>query len=236
MKKRLFVPLILACLLPLVAGAASTPSLTAFSATYKVLRKGSPLGTSTLDLQKNDDGTWTYSSSLEAESGLAAMLGGSIKESSRFRLEDGHVQALSYDYQLHSSFKSRERHMDVDWKTDTVTVDGSKGSHHFKTKPGLVERHLLVLALARAVTNGQTDIALPVAGEKRIKKQTYTVSGHESLDVPLGQIDTVRVERTHDDKGYQVWFAPERFGNAPVKLSQESGGDITLLLKSYKQL
>lgn len=234
--KRLNLLLSIACLLPLAASAAApTQSPTPFTATYKVLRKGSPLGTSTLSLHKNDDGTWVYSSSLEAKSGFAALLGGSIKESSHFRLDDGRVEALDYDYHLHASVKNSERHMRVDWKAGTVNVTGSKGEYNYKTQPGLVERHLLVLALGRAVADGQTHVSLPVAGKKRIKTQTYALDGDDTIKVPLGSVDTQRVKRTHDDKGYQVWFAPERFGTAPVKLTQESGGDITLLLKSYTE-
>ncbi len=230
--KRLAPLLALACTLPLAAGAAGTPEPAPFTATYQVLRKDSPLGTSTLELRHDGD-RWVYTSALEAKSGLAALLGGGLSETSRFRIRNERIEALDYDYRMHTSLKSRERHMRVDWKDGTVSVDDGKKSHTYPTQPGLVERHLVVQALGRAVANGKTDITLPVGGKKRVKTQTYAVTGKETVEVPLGRIEAVHVKRTHDDKGFQVWFAPQRFGTAPVKLSQESGGDITLLLKSY---
>lgn len=230
---------VLLCLVPLVAMASGVPPVAppqAFTATYKVLRKGSPLGVSTLTLTHNADGTWTYRSKLEAKSGLAAMLGAGIDETSRFRWHDGRIESLSYDYRLHSAIKSKQRHVKVDWKTDMVSVHTSDdGNFDYKPEPGLVERHLLVLALGRAVIAGKKQIALPVAVKDRVQKQTFAVRGAETVKVPAGTFKAVHVERTHDDKGYSVWYAPERFGGVPVKVSQESGGDITLLLESCKQ-
>lgn len=228
----------LLCLLPLTAMAADKAKVTPpqpFSATYKVLRKGSPLGVSTLTLTRNDDGTWTYKSSLDAQHGLAALLGGSIHEASRFRWHDGHIEALSYDYRMHTAIKSKQRHVKVDWKAGTVSVHTSDdGNFNYKPQPGLVERHVLVLALGRAVAAGQTRIALPVAVKDRVQTQTFAVRGKPTIKVPAGTFQTVRVDRTHDSKGYSVWYDPARFGAVPVKLSQEAGGDITLLLKSFK--
>lgn len=231
--------LALLCLLPLTALAANTTKTTPpqpFTATYKVLRKGSPLGTSTLSLTRNEDGTWTYKSSLEAQHGLAALLGGSIHEISKFRWHDGHIEALSYDYRMHTAVKSKQRHVKVDWKTDSVKVHTSDdGDFHYKPQSGLVERHMLVLALGRAVAAGKTQIALPVAVKDRVQTQTFAVQGKSDIKVPAGTFKTVRVDRTHDNKGYSVWYDPAKFGAVPVKLSQESGGDITLLLKSFKR-
>ncbi len=224
-------------LLPFAAMAAGTPKaapLKPFTATYKVLRKGSPLGTSTLRLKHNADGSWTYVSRLEADSGLAALLGGSLHETSRFRWHDGRIESLSYDYRLHTAIKERRRQVDVDWNADKVTVHSSKdGDFTYKPRPGLVERHLLMLALGRAVAAGKSDIRLPVAVKDRVQEQTFAVESREDkIKVPAGSFDTVRVTRTHDDKDYTVWFDPERFGAVPVKVSQDSGGGITLLLKS----
>lgn len=234
MKCSRLLPLLF-CLLPLAAVAATpaAPDIKPFTATYKVLRKGSPLGVSTLTLKKNADGTWVYQSNLKAEHGLAALLGGHLDESSHFRLHDGRIESLGYDYDLHTSLASKQRRVRVDWRAGTVSVHtGDDGDFNYKPEPGLVERHLLVLALGRAVSEGKTDIALPVAVKDRVQIQTFVVRGRENISVPAGRFDAIHVARTHDDKGYSVWFAPERFGNVPVKVHQQSGGDITMLLKS----
>lgn len=239
MKKRRKLA-ILSCLLPVAAMAAGHTAKPRppqpFSATYKVLRDGSPLGVSTLTLTQNADGTWTYRSMLDAQSGLAALLGGSVDETSHFRWHGGRIESLAYDYKLDTAIMGKQRHVTVNWHDDTVTVRTSDdGTFHYKPQPGLVERHVLVLALGRAVAAGKTRIGLPVAVKDRVETQTFAVRGTEPLKVPAGTFHATRVERTHDDKGYTVWYDPQRFGNVPVKLSQQSGGDITLLLKHYER-
>lgn len=233
--KRFILILAIAWLLPLTAAVAAPAQLTPFQATYKVLRKGDVLGTSTLKLAHNADGTWTYTSELKAEHGVAAALGGHIKESSRFRTDaDGAAEALAYDYRMHVVFKTEERHMRVDWDADRVTVKDGDGTYHYAAKPGLLERHLKILALGRRVADGDTQAELAVGGKHGVDEQTYAIRDAPDIEVPLGHFDGKRVDRTHDDKGFRVWFASDRFGTAPVKLFQASGGNITLLLKHFE--
>lgn len=232
--------LILFCLLCLLAGSVATASAAAppappqpFTATYRVLRDGSAVGTSTLTLQHMPDGRWLYRSSLQATHGLAALFGASVHEQSTFRWRDGRPEALSYDYRLASGIKDRHRHVQVDWATQRVRVD-IDGRHHFRyaAQPGLVERHSLPLALALALRAGQQHMNLPVAVKDRVQMQHYALVGRERVQVPAGGFDAERVNRVGDDKGFAAWYMPERY-LAPVKLSQRSGGHITLLLISY---
>lgn len=234
---RKFVTLL--CLLPftaVAAEAAGTAPPQPFTATYQVLHQGSPLGVARLGLTRDSDGTWTFRSAMKATHGLAALLGGTVSETSRFRWHNGRIESLSYDYRLHIAFKRRQRHVTVNWKADTVTVRTSDdASFTYASQPGLVERHLLVLALGRAVVAGQTRIALPVAVKDRVKIETFAVRGTTSVKVPAGTFAALHVVRTHDSKGYSVWYDPGHFGSVPVKLSQRSGGDFTLLLESLRR-
>ncbi len=229
---RLLVPLLMFVILPGFARATPTAQFKPFTATYKVMRKGSFLGTSTLTLRQGKDGVWTFSSSLKAESGIAAMLGGKVSETSSFRLVDGHVEALRYTYRLDALVKHKQRDIRVDWKAGEVVVSTSNdGNFHYKTQPGLVERHLLALAVGQAVAAGRTEMTLPVAGKDHVEAQSYAVHGHETTKVPAGELDAVRVDRTHDDKGYSLWYAPARFGIVPVKVEQKASDDMTMLLQ-----
>lgn len=226
------------CVLPLAVLAANRvapPAPRPFTATYEVLRKGSTLGTSTLTLRRNADGTWTCQSVLDARSGLAAMLGGHVDETSRFRWHDGRIELLAYDYHMHVAFKNRQRHIAVDWQTGSVHVHGHDGDFQYAAQPGLVERHLVVIALGQAIAAGRTQVSLPVAVKDRVETQTFAVRGTTPVTVPAGTFQAVHVARTHDTKGYEAWYDPARFGTAPVKVTQESGGDITLLLQSFKR-
>lgn len=219
------------------AGAGqSTPPLKPFTATYQVLRGGSALGTSTLKLRQNTDGTWTYTSRMHATSGLGALLSAKVNETSRFRQHDGRMEAIDYDYAMHVAVKDKSRHVRVDWSAGTVQVKtGKDGPFHYTTKPGLVERHLLVLALGQAVAAGQQKMTVPVAVKDRVQMQTFAAGAKADVSVPAGTFHAIRVDRTHDDKGWSAWYASKRYGPIPVKVMQSAGGNITLLLESVKK-
>ncbi|HEX7342277.1 MAG TPA: DUF3108 domain-containing protein [Rhodanobacteraceae bacterium] len=238
MKSWSFFPTLL-CLLPVAALAASPQIVTApapFTATYQVLRKGSPLGTSTLTLTRNTDGTWTFRSRMKAEHGLAAMLGGRVDIMSTFRQHADRIESLHYVYELHTAFSNKQRDVTVNWQANTVDVHTSKGRNfHYPPQPGLVDPNTLVLALGRAVIAGQTQITLPVATKDNVQQQTFVVRDKQTLTVPAGSFTTVRVDRTHDNKGYSAWFDPARFGAVPVKITKQSDGDLTLLLESFRR-
>ena len=225
---------LLAVVAVLVSGSACAAAPTAFTATYKVLRGGSAIGESTLTLRADGDGGWSYASDMRGTSGMAAMLGASVKENSRFRWHDGHPEAVAYNYDMDAAIKHKQRHVTVDWKAGKVAVDdGKKGHFAFATQPGMVERHLLPLALGYALADGsKTQLSIPVAVQNRVQVQSFNITGKDPVDVPAGHFNAVRVDRTDDNKGFSAWYMPARYP-VPVKLAQTDGGDITLLLKSF---
>jgi hypothetical protein len=97
----------------------------------------------------------------------------------------------------------------------------------------MVERNTTALAIGLALRDGQQQIALPVAVRQEVETQNFKVSGKETVKVPAGSFETVRVDRTDADRGFSAWYAPGRYP-LPVKLSQHDGGDMTLELASYK--
>ena len=105
------------------ATAATTPS--AFTATYKVSRGGSPMGTATISLHDDGNGQWTYRKAVKGTGGLAALLGASVDETSRFRWKGELPEAISYDYKLQTGIKDKQRHLRVDWNTHQVHVEGN---------------------------------------------------------------------------------------------------------------
>lgn len=218
--------------------AASTLALAAppqaFSATYQVLKDGSPMGRATVSLKPVGNGQWEYSKHMQGTSGLAAMLGATLDETSRFRWKGDVPEAISYDYRLDAAIKSKQRHVRVDWPKHQVTVDEGKGAITYPSKPGMVERNTTGLAIGLALRDGKQQIALPVAVRQEVETQQFKVVGKEKVTVPAGSYDAVRVDRTDADRGFSAWYVPDRYP-LPVKLSQHEGGNYTMELVSFKQ-
>lgn len=228
----LLAPLVAIGLLFATQTALATPP-GAFTATYKVLQGGEPMGVATVSLRAAGHGEWTYSKGVKGTAGLAAMLGASVQETSRFRWKGDVPEAISYDYRLRTGFKNKQRHLRVDWKKDQVTVDEGKGAQTYAASPGMVERNSLPLALGLALRDGMKQVAFPVAVRQEVQTQNFKVSGRASVKVPAGSFEAQRVDRTDADRGFSAWYAPDRFP-LPVKLSQHDGGDMEMELVSYQ--
>ena len=219
--------------LALLFGTANATTPTAFTATYKVSSGGSPLGVATVTLRNDGNGQWTYRKNVEGTGGLAAVLGASMHETSRFRWKGDRPEALSYDYELKTGIKTRQRHLRVDWTTRQVSVDEGKGAKTYPAQPGIVERNTLPLALGVALQAGKQHVTLAVAVRQQVQAQQFKVTDKETVNVPAGRFDAERVDRTDVDRDFSAWYAPKRYP-LPVKLSQHDGGDLVLELVSYK--
>ncbi len=217
-----------------IATTAPTVVLHPFTATYQVERNGAAIGQSTLTLSRNAYGNWCYASEVHGTHGLAALLGASIKETSIFRWHNDQPEAVSYDYALNLTVKSAHRHLVVDWSRHRVSMTEHGKTETYATTPGLVERHIVPLALALAIGRGnKTVIPLPVAVKDRVQIQQFEVMGTDQVRVPAGRFAAKKVARIDRHNGFTVWYAA-RHPLAPVKLAQSSGGHITLQLESYK--
>ncbi len=228
----LLVPLLgLGLLLAARPAPAATPK--AFTATYNVLQGDQPIGVASVSLRPAGNGEWTFSKDVKGTGGLAAMLGANVSESSRFHWKGDVPEAITYDYQLQASIKNKQRHMKVDWTSNQVTVDDTKGSKTYAAVPGMVERNTLPLALGMALRSGKQQVAFPIAVRQQVDTQNFKTAGKETVKVPAGSINAVRVDRTDADQGFSAWYAPDRYP-VPVKLSQHDGGDVVLELVSYR--
>lgn len=205
----------------------------AFTATYNVSQGGEPMGVATVTLRSAGHGEWIYSKDVKSTGGLAAMLGASLTEASRFRWKGDAPEAVSYDYQLQTGIKNKQRHMTVDWASNQVTLDEGKGPQTYPASPGMVERNTTSLALGLALRDGKQQITLPVAVRQQVQTQSFKVTGKEAVKVPAGNFNAERIDRTDAERGFSAWYVPARY-LLPVKLSQHDGGDLTMELVSYR--
>jgi opacity protein-like surface antigen len=214
------------------AHAAGAVAPHAFTAQYQVLQGGSPLGEATVTLKPAGNGQFALSTTSKGTAGVAAMVAANTSEVSTFRWTGNAPEAVSYDYRLESSLKTKERHLKVDAASKQATVADGKKNYTFAAVPGMVERNLASLALGLALQAGKQDITLPVAVKSNVENQHYKVTGKEKVQVPAGSFDTMKMARTDADRGLTAWYAPSKYA-VPVKMTQ-GDQDLTLLLVSYR--
>lgn len=223
-------------LLTLALAAGTAVAATAprpFVATYQVQQDGQTIGKATVTLTTSGKDEYTYRNRTKGTSGLAALIGANTEETTRFRWRDDAPETMTYDYALDSSFKRKHRHLQVDWASGQVTVDEGKGPIRYPSAPGMVDRNTLPLALGLALRDGDRQVVLPVGVKQRVERQQYAVQATDRLSVPAGEFAAERVTRTDTDKPFDAWYVPAKFP-VPVKLAQADGGNLTLLLESFR--
>lgn len=220
-----------ALFLGLLSGAAAASAPAPFTATYQVQRDGQTIGEATITLSATDGG-YAYRNETRGTAGLAALLGASSDETTRFRWHDDAPETLTYDYAMDAAIKQKHRHLQVDWSAGQVTVDDGKGPIHYASAPGMVDRNTLPLALGLALRDGRKSVVLPVGVKQRVEQQQYAVQATEPVSVPAGEFKAQRVSRTDTDKPFDAWYVPAKFP-LPVKMAQSEGGNLTLLLVRF---
>lgn len=229
--RHLFTPILgLGMLFAAHAASAATPE--AFSAIYNVSQNGQPLGVARVSLHAAGNGEWVYSKDVKGTGGIAAILGASLNESSRFRWKGDVPEAVSYDYALQSGIKNKTRRMTVDWSKQQVSVDDGNGPNVYAASAGMVDRNTLSLALGLALRDGKQQAALPVAVKRQVETQNFKVTGEETITVPAGRFKAERVDRSDAERNFSAWYAPKSYP-VPVKLTQKDGGNIEMELVSY---
>ena len=210
---------------------AATPPLPAFTAHYRVLQDGTPIGKATLTLAPGGNGTWTFTTASQGTSGLASLLAANTREVSTFKWVGDLPQGISYDYTLKTALKTRQRKVGFDWSRHVIDVDDN-GRFSFATQPGALERHTVPLAIAAGLAAGKNSFTLPVAVRDRVETQHYEAQGKQPLAVPAGTFDAIRVSRSDGGEPFEAWFAPGKLP-APVKIDQRGKHDFSLELTDW---
>jgi hypothetical protein len=231
---RAFAALIAATALAVFCTTAmAAPPVPAFTAQYRVLQNGSPIGKATLTLAPGANGTWTFTTESKGTAGIASLLSASTREVSIFKWVGDLPQGISYDYTMNSALKQKHRSVRFDWSGHTIDVDDN-GQFHFATQPGAVERHTIPLALAAGLAAGKSNFTLAVAVRDRVEQQHYAAQGRQSISVPAGTFDATRVSRTDGGDAFEAWFAPSKVP-APVKIDQRGKNAFSLELESWSK-
>jgi hypothetical protein len=240
MYRRHVFALLLMSVCPAIALAATDSApLQPFHADYQVLRNGKELGHATLTLRASEGDTWEFSSQTHGTAGMASLLGLDVVEKSTFRWNAGRPQGLRYSYVQKAAIKSRDTAIDFDWPAKTATTHDNGKTRNVTLDAPAMDRNLVTPALMADLESGTADFNYHIVDKDKISDQHYAQAGHETLALPAGSIDAVKIERDRggDSKRRTTsWFAPQR-GFLPVQIEQveKNGETITMKLVSTEK-
>ncbi|MCX2794726.1 DUF3108 domain-containing protein [Microbulbifer thermotolerans] len=145
-----------------------------------------------------------------------------IREYSRFASSNSQLTPQHYEY--HKTGLGRDRHTVLNFEpNEGRVVNLSDAEHTLENTPEDIQDKISYqLQLALDVAEGDKDLKYQVADGKKIREYRFAVTGTEKLQTPLGEVNTVLVERIRDggaERETKIWFAPQ-WNYALVKLMQ----------------
>ena len=225
---------------PLAAQTILARDIAPFEAVYSVGNNVLTAGRARLSLERDGD-AWVYSLSTRP-TGVFKLTGkGRINETSVIDLErDGERVALRPRSYAYRQDEERRRAVDAefDWEGGSLswTYRGESGSEPLDGP--LLDRLSVTLAVLNALRNGFETLELDIFDNGRIKTMRFTNEGSETLETPIGEVETIRVRSetaSGSSRSTLTWFAPS-LDYVPVRIEQRKRGDLVarLTLKRLK--
>ncbi|EKE76169.1 DUF3108 domain-containing protein [Gallaecimonas xiamenensis] len=221
------ISLTLAAITSLPVFAASSPAT--YDATYKILRKGKALGVGTRSLSWVGD---HYE--LKNASDLRWLIfTDQRQEASTFTVEDGQILASHYEYSRSGTGPDESDVLDFDG--NTVKSGGAGIEVQGTVFDPLSYQQQLALDLAA----GKDKVNYRVVKELKEKEYRFEVVGEERISTPLGELDTLRVERDRGEGSSRqtiFWLAPS-LDYTLVRLWQAKDGveQMELVISDYQR-
>lgn len=216
-----YLPGILLLASALLAPAGQAATLPDFEASY-ILKRGSlRIGSSTIELRTGDDGSYLYESRSWPTRWVGWLLGDRLHESSRGNITAAGLRPDSYHYLLSGGSSERQADLSFDWERNLVSnrVEGSLWKMDIPT--GTVDKLASHLGMMLALGQNKDDVTFMVADGGHLKEYRFKVIGHETVEVPAGSFETVKITRLRDtnERTTYVWCAPA-LNYLPVRIWQ----------------
>ena len=191
--------------MPAVAeNATETKTLQPYSAQYQTTARGMALKLNR-KLEENGDGSFTLTNG-----GKIMVVG--FHEMSVFSTEGTAILPKSYVYQG-TGLINRRREVHFTPGSDIIRSLYKEQWYELPYKEGTLDRMSQQEQVRLFLLNDPTpkeDINITVADGKRIKDYQLRYVGEETLDTPIGSLETLHFERVHDDpdRKSDTWVAP----------------------------
>lgn len=216
-------------------GFSQAPVLLEYSAEYEASANGLA-ATATRSLSRVDENVYRLSNSLTAS--LAGQTLAKLDQASKFILEDNRIVTQDYSYQL--SGVSRASHaIFFNWDANIALSTEDDDSWQLPLNDGVMDQLSYQVAMHQVLIANRDDEAtfsFEIIDGDAIETHQYRVAGEEILSTPLGELNTVKLERVReatDKRVTEIWLAVDwDYLLTRIEQLNSSGLRIVLELKS----
>jgi hypothetical protein len=234
----LIVSLLASAALPIHTAAASDMELAPFSVNFEVNFRGMNVGTASLELTRDNGGTWRYVSRNNARGIFRLAFPSEIRQTSVFTLINSEVRPLRYSADDGTEAKERDIQLRFDWSAGRVRGVAEKAQVDLPIEVGLQDGMSVQIALMQALARGETPAGFKLIDKDEIKDYVYSAEKSVRLRTPMGELDTVvwSSHRPNSNRLTRVWYAPS-LGYLPIQAERRKGDKLewSMRLKTYRR-
>jgi hypothetical protein len=204
-----------------------------FVATYTVEWKGMSAGVSTLELTRSNSGLYEYRSKNLARGIFRVAFPDAITQTSTFTLSPtGDVIPQAYTSDDGSKKTDRDVSLVFDWPGQRAHGRAENKPVDTPVKPGTQDALSVQIQVMMELAAGKSPTSFWLIDKNEPKEYTYTRERTETLDTPLGKLETLvyKSQRAGSDRYMLFWLAPAQ-GFLPVKAERHRGDRLDFALK-----
>ena len=196
-----------------------------FQARYAVYASGFAIGEAVVTLTAVGPNGYRMSSEVRPNGLVALLASGRIDEQARGEIDHGAIRPLEYERQLETGKKSGYMQLRFDWPAGQVAARYNADQALLPLTPGIVDPLSLQLRVMADLQRGQVPGQYRLIDKTEIKTYQIRNQGEETLNTPLGEIRTVRINQYTPGKTRMTtfWVAPDR-QFLLVQIAQEKDG------------
>lgn len=187
---------------------------------YTFYRGSIKLGVMERTLTRIDNNSYMMESRTKATGFIAAFYPAKILERSTFTFENGQAKPLSYVYERSGGKKSRHHELLFDWEKNRVSDTTQDKPWSLDIPANTVDRHLYQLNVMFDMQDKPDNIQYLVADRGKLKTYDINNLGTETIKTPLGNIETIKLQRKTRNRSTTVWVA-EQYNYLPVQIEQD---------------
>lgn len=191
---------------------------------YTFYRGNTKIGTMERTLTRIDDDSYVLESNIEVTHFLARMFLSKIEERSVFTFDNNKAKPLQYSYKRGGSKKSRHQNLQFDWQTNQVSDNSQETPWSLDIPVNTVDRHLYQLNVMFDMQDTPDSLQYIVADRGKLKTYDIKNLGSEIISTPLGEIETIKLQRKSKKRSTTVWVA-NKYNYLPVQIEQIEKGD-----------
>lgn len=209
-----------------------------FKAIYKLYASGLEIAESVREVSHSGNDEYNYRSESHTVGLVSLFHKDHIIENSLWKFSGNELIPIDYTYVRNRGKKDRQISVHFDWEKKILSNRINDSKIELPLTEGMLDKLSYQYALMHDLRENQFQSKYMVADARKIKTYHFEQAGEETITTPLGNIQTIKIDKvSDDDTSLSIWCAP-RLQYLPVKIKQteEDGQVITTVLQKVEGL